>query len=66
MFASREHGERRPERGAAGPLLGVGALVTIAGSAMYVLPGPGLPLLAMGAVLLPGVVGLWLLSRRRR
>ncbi|MBQ0878267.1 hypothetical protein [Streptomyces rochei] len=66
MSASREHGERRPERGAAGSLLGVGALVTIVGSVMYVLPGPGLPLLATGALLLSGAAGLWLLSRRRR
>lgn len=66
MSAGREHGVRRPGRGTAGWLAGVGALAAVAGSAMYVLPGPGLPLLATGVSLFLGGAAVWLLGRRRR
>lgn len=66
MSAGREHGVRRPGRGPVGWLIGMGALAAVAGSVMYVLPGPGLPLLATGASLLLGGAILWLLGRRRR
>ncbi|GAA2289107.1 hypothetical protein GCM10010415_70690 [Streptomyces atrovirens] len=66
MSAGREHGVRRPGRGIVGWLIGVGALAVVAGSVMYVLPGPGLPLLATGALLLLGGAVLWLLGRRWR
>ncbi len=66
MSAGREYGVRRPGRGPAGRLTGVGALAAVAGSVMYLLPGPGLPLLATGVSLLLGRAALWLLGRRHR
>ncbi len=61
----REHAVPRPQRGAALLLSVVGAPTAVAGCVMYVLPGPGLLLLATGALLLSGAAGLWLISRRR-
>ncbi|QCR48663.1 hypothetical protein C1N79_19690 [Streptomyces sp. SGAir0924] len=66
MSAGREYGVRRPGSGPAGRLTGVGALAAVAGSVMYLLPGPGLPLLATGVSLLLGGAALWLLGRRHR
>ncbi|GGQ30687.1 hypothetical protein ACFFKE_12090 [Streptomyces mutabilis] len=66
MSADREHGVRRPGRGPAGRLTGAGALAAVAGSVMYVLPGPGLPLVVTGVSLLLGGAVLWFLGRRRR
>ncbi|MFJ6636470.1 PGPGW domain-containing protein [Streptomyces sp. NPDC091376] len=33
-------------------LMSIGAVLTVAGAAMYVLPGPGLPVLVVGLVFL--------------
>ncbi|WP_340377606.1 hypothetical protein U5640_22715 [Streptomyces sp. SS7] len=46
-----------PERRTATVLTTLGALFTLAGAAMYVLPGPGSPVLAIGlAALAAGLV----------
>lgn len=66
MSPGPEDGGHRPGRGLARWLVGVGALVAATGSAMYLLPGPGLPLLATGVVFLLGGAILWSLGRRWR
>ncbi|APU43367.1 hypothetical protein [Streptomyces sp. TN58] len=58
--------ERRPvsERQVAWVMVGIGAPVTLAGVAMYFLPGPGSPVLVMGLALL--VTGLVMAASVRR
>lgn len=56
-------GHDRGRRSTAGALLAVGMVVTVTGAVMYVLPGPGLPFLCTGAVLLLGAGALRLRSR---
>ena len=42
----------------------VGAVLTAAGAFLYLYPGPGLPLLALGALALAASVAVWLSSRQ--
>ncbi|MFI8338938.1 hypothetical protein ACIF8W_02460 [Streptomyces sp. NPDC085639] len=47
------------------PLFVFGAVLTTAGTALYLHPGPGLPLLALGAFALAATVAVWLSARQR-
>ncbi|MFE2849904.1 hypothetical protein ACFXJO_02055 [Streptomyces lavendulae] len=42
-----------------------GAVLATAGTALYLHPGPGLPLLALGAFALAATVAVWLSARQR-
>ncbi|AIS01826.1 putative membrane protein [Streptomyces glaucescens] len=44
-------------------VMSAGAALTVAGAAMYVLPGPGLPLLALGLAAVAAGAALWLTGR---
>ncbi|WP_329201797.1 MULTISPECIES: hypothetical protein [unclassified Streptomyces] len=57
---------RRPSRsGPASPLFAFGVVMTAAGAVMYVLPdSPGLPLLALGALVLATAAAVWTAARR--
>lgn len=46
------------------PLFAVGAVLTAAGAAMYLFPGPGRPGLALGALALAVVAAVWVSARR--
>ncbi|MFD5569451.1 PGPGW domain-containing protein [Streptomyces cadmiisoli] len=52
-----------PERRTGTALSVVGAVLTVAGTAMYVLPGPGLPVLTIGLVALTAG---WVMAASRR
>lgn len=52
-----------PERRIATVLATVGAVITAAGTAMYVLPGPGFPVLVIGLAVL--AIGLVIAAARR-
>ncbi|RPK92186.1 MULTISPECIES: hypothetical protein [Streptomyces] len=45
-------------------LMSVGAVITVAGALMYVLPGPGLPLLVVGLVVMAAGAAIRIVSRR--
>lgn len=55
----------RPVRSLGWAVLAAGALLTVAGIAMYVLPGPGLPVLLLGLVI-TGAGGLLVAAGSRR
>ncbi|MGC0328022.1 Ca2+/Na+ antiporter [Streptomyces sp. SAI-170] len=42
----------------------IGAALLVAGGAMYVLPGPGLPLLILGLTAIAVGAALWLTGRK--
>ncbi|MFD3537276.1 hypothetical protein [Streptomyces sp. NPDC058664] len=42
----------------------VGAVLTVAGAAMYVLPGPGLPVLLLGLVGIAAGAVVWFAGRK--
>ncbi|MEU9378491.1 hypothetical protein AB0D94_32690 [Streptomyces sp. NPDC048255] len=56
---------RRSRTGPVSPLFVFGAVLTAAGAAMYMLPGPGLALLALGALALAAVAAVWVSARQR-
>jgi hypothetical protein len=43
----------------------IGAALTVVGAAMYVLPGPGLPVLTLGLTAVAIGAALWLTGRRK-
>ncbi|WP_338675160.1 hypothetical protein V1460_20865 [Streptomyces sp. SCSIO 30461] len=45
-------------------LMAVGAVLTVAGAAMYVLPGPGLPVISLGPLVLAAGAVLRVVSRK--
>jgi len=47
-------------------LMSIGAVATVAGAAMYVLPGPGLPVLSLGLLLLASGAVIRAFGRKRR
>ncbi|MFF5701131.1 hypothetical protein ACFY7H_01235 [Streptomyces sp. NPDC012794] len=47
------------------PLIVFGAVLTAAGGAMYLLPGTGLPLPALGAFVLATGAAVWAAARHR-
>ncbi len=57
---------RRPGRRLLGWLTSLGAVLSAAEAAMYVFPGPGLPLLSTGVLLLLIAAVLQSLGRERR
>lgn len=57
---------RPPGRRILGWLAPLGAVLTATGAVMYVLPGPGLPLLSAGVVMLLIAAVLRPLGRERR
>uniref|UniRef100_A0AAU2JWG8 Uncharacterized protein n=1 Tax=Streptomyces sp. NBC_00049 TaxID=2903617 RepID=A0AAU2JWG8_9ACTN len=56
---------RRSRTGPLSPLIVFSAVLTAAGAAMYVLPGPGLPVLALGAFVLATGAAVWAAARHR-
>ncbi|GAA2629400.1 MULTISPECIES: hypothetical protein [Streptomyces] len=56
---------RPSSTGRVSPLFVFGAVLTAAGTALYLHPGPGLPLLALGASALAATVAVWLSARQR-
>ncbi|GGR84110.1 hypothetical protein Snoj_42230 [Streptomyces nojiriensis] len=56
---------RPSSTGRVSPLFVFGAVLTAAGTALYLHPGPGLPLLALGAFGLAATVAVWLSARQR-
>ncbi|MCP3757220.1 hypothetical protein [Streptomyces sp. TBY4] len=55
---------RRPGPRPASPLFAFGAVLTVAGAVLYAIPGPGTPVLALGALILAVATGLWLAARQ--
>ncbi|MFI5868300.1 hypothetical protein [Streptomyces sp. NPDC051546] len=56
---------RASRAGPLSPLFAFGAVLTVAGAAMYLLPVPGMPLLALGALVLAASAAVWVSARRR-
>ncbi|WP_435057749.1 PGPGW domain-containing protein [Streptomyces sp. bgisy060] len=56
---------RRYRTGPISPLFAFGSVLTAAGAAMYVLPGPGMLLLALGALVLAAAAAVWVSARHR-
>lgn len=65
MSVRHEDSVLRPGRGTVRWLTFAGTVFTVAGAAMYVLPGPGLPVLATGVLILLGAASLRLFGSRR-
>ncbi|MFI5980558.1 hypothetical protein ACIBEA_06755 [Streptomyces sp. NPDC051555] len=55
---------RTPSTGRVSPLVVFGAILTASGTALYLNPGPALPLFALGALALAVTVTVWLFSRQ--
>jgi hypothetical protein len=66
MTGRHETRVRRPGRGTVGWLAFAGTAVTAMGAVMYVLPGPGLPVLVTGVLILLGAASLRLRGSVRR
>lgn len=47
-------------------LMSIGAAATVTGALMYVLPGPGLPILVLGLILMATGAVVRIAGRRRR
>ncbi|MBT2441887.1 hypothetical protein J7E93_17575 [Streptomyces sp. ISL-36] len=45
-------------------VMSIGAVLTVAGAAMYVLPGPGLPVLILGLAATAAGATVWFTGRR--
>ncbi|CAM5320267.1 hypothetical protein [Streptomyces avidinii] len=56
---------RPTSTGLVSPLGVFGAILTASGAFLYLHPGPGLQLLALGALALASAVAVWLSSRQR-
>ncbi|MCY0941424.1 hypothetical protein [Streptomyces antarcticus] len=56
---------RPPSARPASPLLAFGTILTAAGVFLYLHPGPGMSLIALGALALAATAAVWLSSRQR-
>lgn len=56
---------RRSRTGPLSPLFAFGAVLTAAGAALYLHPGPGLPFLALGAIAAAAAMAVWVSARQR-
>ncbi|WP_086737293.1 hypothetical protein [Streptomyces glaucescens] len=65
MTGRHEACVRRPGRGIVRWLTFAGAVLTVLGAATYVLPGPGLPVLVTGVLILLGPASLRLFGSGR-
>ncbi|MCX5296901.1 hypothetical protein OG898_10410 [Streptomyces sp. NBC_00193] len=55
----------RSRSGPLSPLFAFGAVLTAAGAAMYALPGHGLLMCALGALVLATATAVWLAAQHR-
>ncbi|MFI5763151.1 hypothetical protein ACIA8F_19710 [Streptomyces sp. NPDC051563] len=55
---------RPSSTGPVSPLLVFGATLSAAGAFLYLHPGPGLPLLALGSLALAAAAAVWFSSRQ--
>ncbi|MDJ0380155.1 hypothetical protein [Streptomyces sp. G-G2] len=55
---------RRSRTGPLSPIFAFGAVLTAAGAALYLLPGPDMPLLAAGALALASVAAVLVSARQ--
>ncbi|MGW4725308.1 hypothetical protein [Streptomyces sp. S1] len=46
-------------------VMSVGVVLAVVGAAMYVLPGPGLPVLLLGLAAVVAGAALWITGRKR-
>ncbi|MFI5763170.1 hypothetical protein [Streptomyces sp. NPDC051563] len=56
---------RRSRTGQTSPLFAFGAVLTGVGAALYVLPSPAMPLLALGAFVVAATAAVWVSARHR-